>query len=161
MAMGSFHCYGNKRTLGIASSDHSNSCCRACFSRKSQRKQALVDSPHASLHSSRCYGKNDYSGRNDPMRTFNFSYGAMASAWLLTLLVVGAELLEPLKKLLASIFWHHWVGKGILIAITFVVVGYLSRRKSFWNISADDAAWYSVLGSMIIIFLFYLLEFFI
>ena len=38
------------------------------------------------------------------MKKFNFHFGAAASAWMLVILVIAAELAEPFKNLLKSGF---------------------------------------------------------
>lgn len=95
------------------------------------------------------------------MTKFNFYFGAVASAWLLTILIIIAELVSPFKTFLANIFKHHWIGKGVLITLTFLIVGFLLKDKtSLGNVPDDKLAWYSMLGSLIVIFLFFIIEFF-
>ena len=94
------------------------------------------------------------------MTKFNFYLGAAASAWLLVILVIVAELMEPFKNLLKDIFSHHWIGKGVLITLIFLAFGFLLRnKKSIGNIKDDKLSWYSMLGSLIVIFLFFIIEF--
>ncbi|MFQ6119292.1 MAG: hypothetical protein ACE5KE_05310, partial [Methanosarcinales archaeon] len=63
--------------------------------------------------------------------------------------------------LLKTSFTHHWIGKAIIITLSFVIFGFLLRRKeSIGNFSNDKVAWYSVLGSLAIMLLFYIIEFF-
>lgn len=95
------------------------------------------------------------------MTRFNFYLGAAASAWLLTILIVVAELVEPFKNFLKDLFTHHWIGKAVLITFAFLVFGFLFRNKdSIGNIPEDKLSWYSMLGSLILIFLFFVFEFF-
>ncbi len=94
------------------------------------------------------------------MKKFNFYLGAAASAWLLALLVIAAELSEPFKTLLKTAFGHHWVGKAVIIAIAFVAFGLLLKGKRLGKYSDDSMGWYSVLGSLAVILLFYAIEFF-
>ena len=95
------------------------------------------------------------------MAKFNFYAGASASAILLALLVILSELAEPFKALLASVFGHHWIGKAVLVAIAFLLAGFLLKEKtSLGKISFKDLAWKSSLASLAVIFLFYILEFF-
>lgn len=94
-------------------------------------------------------------------RKFNFYLGIAVSSWLLTFLVIVAELLKPFKELLASIFTHHWIGKAVLITLAFIIFGFLFRDKnSLGKYSDNKLAWNSVIASLIIIFLFYIIEFF-
>lgn len=95
------------------------------------------------------------------MSKFNFYLGAAASAWLLAALVIAAELAEPFKTYLKTLFWHHWIGKAVIVTLAFLVFGFLLKEKtSVGEYSDDKIAWYSVLGSLIAIFLFYIIEFF-
>ncbi len=95
------------------------------------------------------------------MTKFNYYFGATASAWLLAILVIAAELFAPFKDFLKNMFSHHWIGKAILIILAFVVFGFLMKNKdSTGNISDDKLAWYSVLGSLLVILLFFMIEFF-
>ena len=94
------------------------------------------------------------------MAKFNFYLGAAASAWLLAILVIVSELISPFKTFLANAFTHHWIGKAVIVYSAFVVFGFLlQNKKSILNFSDEKAAWYSMLGSLIIIFLFFAIEF--
>ena len=94
--------------------------------------------------------------------TFNFYLGAAAAAWLLAVLVVAAELAKPFKELLKAVFLHHWIGKAVLMVLAFLLAGYFLRnRHSVGELSDERVGWYSVLGSLAIILLFYALEFFV
>lgn len=95
------------------------------------------------------------------MAKFNFYLGAAASSWVLAILVIVAELYEPFKNLLKSIFTHHWIGKAAIVALVFLVFGFmLKNKKSIFNIQDNKLAWNSMLGSLAIIFLFFIIEFF-
>ena len=91
------------------------------------------------------------------MSKFNFFGGIAASSWLLALLVIGAELFPPLKEALASAFSHHWIGKGAIIAIAFLLFGFLLKNKAV----SERIGINSARASLLIIFLFYVIEFFV
>lgn len=92
---------------------------------------------------------------------FNLYFGAAAGAWLLTLLIITAELSESFKTLLKTMFVHHWIAKAVLITIAFVIFGFLLKEKNaIGRFSDEKIALYSVQGAFIIIFLFYVLEYF-
>lgn len=57
-----------------------------------------------------------------------FSISAMASVALVTWLTVYGELYSPLKNWLKATFYHHWLGKGILAVLVFVLLGVLLSR---------------------------------
>ncbi|MBS3068727.1 hypothetical protein J4450_08535 [Candidatus Micrarchaeota archaeon] len=91
---------------------------------------------------------------------FNFYNGATISAWLLAVLVIVAELVAPFKDALKNVFTHHWIGKVVLVFIAFFVFAFLFKdKKSLFGMSDEKAAWYSTLGSLAIILLFYVYEF--
>lgn len=95
------------------------------------------------------------------MAKFNFYFGAAASALLLAILVIGAELIAPFKDWLKITFTHHWVGKAVAITLAFLAIGFLAKnQKSLANLSDEKIAWYSVIASLIAIFLFFAIEFF-
>ena len=94
------------------------------------------------------------------MAKFNFYLGTAASSWLLVILVISAELFEPFKNLLKAVFTHHWIGKAVLTAVIFLVAGFaFGSKKLPWKVSDDKIAWHSVIGSLIIILLFFIMEF--
>jgi len=96
------------------------------------------------------------------MARFNFYAGATASAWLLAILVIAAELIAPFKNLLKSIFSHHWIGKAVIITLTFIVFGFLFKEKtSIGKLKDESVSWFSVIGSLVVILLFYVIEFFV
>lgn len=88
-------------------------------------------------------------------KKFNFCLGAAASSWLLAIMVIAAELYAPFKSLLAAVFAHHWIGKAVLTAAAFVVFGFLLKERK----TDESLAWRSAVGSLAVIFAFYVLEF--
>ncbi|MBI2658407.1 hypothetical protein HYX08_06980 [Candidatus Woesearchaeota archaeon] len=94
------------------------------------------------------------------MAKFNFYLGAAASAWLLAIMVITAELIAPFKNLLKALFTHHWIGKAVIVTTAFLVFGLLLRGKEqIGNFPDGKISWYSMLGSLIAIFLFFAAEF--
>lgn len=91
---------------------------------------------------------------------FSFYNGAFAASILLAVLVIAAELAKPFKDFLASIFTHHWIGKGVLTAAAFVIIGYTYKQDKVFGIKSEKASWYAILGSLAVIFLFYIIHFF-
>jgi len=63
-----------------------------------------------------------------PEKSYEAPVGAATLVTTLAILVmtIGAELYPPLKAWLASTFGHHWVGKGVISIVIFVVVMALS-----------------------------------
>jgi hypothetical protein len=93
------------------------------------------------------------------MKKFNFYNAAFAASTLLAVLVIATELAKPFKLFLASIFSHHWIGKVVLITIAFVIIGFAYEKDKLFGIDSEKVSWYSVLGSIILIFLFYIIHF--
>lgn len=91
------------------------------------------------------------------MKKFNYYCGAAASTWALVVLVIAAELSEPFKALLTAVFTHHWIGKAVIVSLTFVAAGFLIEEKKVH----EKAAWYSAIGSLLAILAFFIMKFFI
>lgn len=51
-------------------------------------------------------------------------YAAALTAVLIAIMTIGGELSAPLKALFVTIGGHHWVGKGIVALIFFVIVAF-------------------------------------
>lgn len=71
---------------------------------------------------------------------FSITHSVIVVVVFITAVTIGGELLPAFKGWLKEIFFHHWIGKGVLsVALFFVVgvVGYLfSLRKSEMSISS-------------------------
>ncbi len=48
-------------------------------------------------------------------------FGAIITIIFLTLIIITADLYSPLKDFLKNTFYHHWIGKGILGIIVFLI----------------------------------------
>lgn len=95
-------------------------------------------------------------------RKLNAYAGMHAASWVLAALVVGAELFAPLKSALSAAFGHHWIGKAAITAFVFVLFSCMPKGRRLSKRTPDsDVAWNSALGSLAVIFLFYLVEFFL
>ncbi|MBI4177137.1 MAG: hypothetical protein HY516_02120 [Candidatus Aenigmarchaeota archaeon] len=93
-------------------------------------------------------------------KKLNVYAGAHAASWTLAALVVGAELLAPLKAVLSAVFGHHWIGKAVITTFMFIAFSYAFKGKRLSKKTSDnDVAWNSAVGSLTAIFLFYLAEF--
>ncbi len=90
--------------------------------------------------------------------TFFFYRGMTVGVWLLFFLVVFAELVAPLKILLATVFGHHWVAKAVLVSIFFFLFGFFPQSK---KLSSASIAWNSTLWSLFLIFLFFIIHYFV
>lgn len=54
---------------------------------------------------------------------------AMVTSVMLAVLIVSAEELPALKDWLKATFYHHWLGKGALAIIVFIVVTIAARLQ--------------------------------
>ncbi len=54
----------------------------------------------------------------------------VATAVMLSIVVVAAEEVPALKEWLKQTFYHHWLGKGALSIALFTVVSLVFRSKS-------------------------------
>ncbi len=54
---------------------------------------------------------------------------AMVTAVMLAVLIVSAEEIPALKDWLKATFYHHWLGKGALAIIVFIVVTVAARLQ--------------------------------
>ena len=94
------------------------------------------------------------------MARFNFYLGAGTSALLLAIMVIAAELVGSFKTILKTTFTHHWIGKLVIITLAFIAIGLLYKDKnSIGRFSDESIGWYSVIGSIVLIFLFFIVEF--
>lgn len=86
---------------------------------------------------------------------FNHFMAASVSSWLLALMVIVSELFPPFKELLTSLFSHHWIGKVVITLSVFVLAGFLVKKQV-----SEKTAFYSVIGSLVVILAFYMFLFF-
>ncbi len=54
-----------------------------------------------------------------------FVASAILAVVLITVLTITAELYKPLKDFLKDVFYHHWIGKGVLSFAGFFALGTL------------------------------------
>ncbi len=82
---------------------------------------------------------------------WNLYRGITVSSWVLTLLVLATELSAPFKKLLAQVFWHHWIAKAVITTLVFLIVSARSKKA----VDGEKKAWFSILANTVLIFLFF------
>jgi hypothetical protein len=98
---------------------------------------------------------------------FNIVYaaaiGTITAVIFITIITIAADLYLPLKNWLADTFYHHWIAKGVLSIIIFLIAGFL-----LWilPIRADEEkigrllkilSWLLIVGALAI-FLFFVYE---
>lgn len=82
------------------------------------------------------------------------------------LITVAGELYPPLKDFLKSVFWHHWLGKSVVLVILFITVALISGAflpKHEENNDKDGKfltwALYSATLSALTVLLFFMVEY--
>ena len=119
-----------------------------------------MDFTHNINNSDRDNGQDSKNRSGDAGMKFNHYLGAAVAAWLLAIMVVVAELFAPFKDFLIATFSHHWIGKAVIVALAFVIGGFLLGGKNpISKYSSEDVAWYSTLGGLAAILAFYVFEF--
>jgi hypothetical protein len=101
---------------------------------------------------------------SDKVPLWAFYLGTVLAMILVTILTIGGELNPGLKGWLKEIFVHHWIGKGVLAVVTFLVVvgvatflGHSPTNTYRWSLITLSATF--LLGAILLIF--YAVEFFI
>jgi len=88
---------------------------------------------------------------------------AIITVAVVTALTVFADLFLPFKDYLKAAFTHHWVGKGVIAAISFVVIYALALASASGDkeenlpVFLKILSWTAILGT-VIIFGFFLYE---
>jgi len=49
----------------------------------------------------------------------SFVFGAIIAVIFIAVITIASELFHPIKDWLKEIFYHHWIGKGVLAAAIF------------------------------------------
>jgi magnesium-transporting ATPase (P-type) len=101
---------------------------------------------------------------SDRLPLWAFYVGTLLAFILVTILTIGAELNDGLKGWLKETFYHHWIGKGVLAVITFLVVigvaaafGRTPTNVYRWSLITLSATF--LLGAVLLIF--FTVEFFL
>lgn len=72
----------------------------------------------------------------------NILRGAILAITFIAFVTIGAELYIPFKNWLVAVFSHHWIGKGVLAMLIFLVVGVIPAKHEN---SADVARLVAIL----------------
>lgn len=77
------------------------------------------------------------------------------------LVTIGAEEYKPLKDSIAKIFWHHWLGKGVILVAVYLIALLVLRKVEN---DGHDGKWITALGifaflGSLTIFGFFVLEY--
>ncbi len=79
---------------------------------------------------------------------------------LITVTTILSEISELFSRFLADVFWHHWIGKGIIALVVFFLIALLSsnKEKDVYRSTKTVIATSIICGMAIL--LFYLFHFF-
>lgn len=94
-----------------------------------------------------------------------YFYATFVTLLYVPIVTIGAELLPPFKNFLKAIFWHHWLGKSMLLIVLYaVLLGIFSltaRNNESELAEARKLSWALALGILgsVSIFLFFTYEF--
>lgn len=59
----------------------------------------------------------------------------IATSVMLAFLIISAEEIPVLKNWLKSTFYHHWLGKGALAILLFIVTAFIFRKRGAIGLS--------------------------
>ncbi len=105
-------------------------------------------------------GKAKTANPNPENQKFSLYMGAAVSSWTLTAMIITAEFSPLFKGLLKSIFTHHWIGKIVITTAVFVLAGFLLKNKTdVGKYTDENVAYCSVIASLAIIFLFFIIHY--
>lgn len=98
---------------------------------------------------------------NNEEKTKRHVVSCMITVVVVTALTVAAEMSAPLKEGLKRLFFHHWVGKGVIALVVFFLFAHMIPihvKKPLREV----VNWLTTLAAAcgIAIFLFFLWEFF-
>lgn len=62
---------------------------------------------------------------NNEEKTKRHVVSCMITIVVVTALTVAAEVSAPLKDWLKRLFFHHWVGKGVIALVVFLLFAYM------------------------------------
>ena len=95
------------------------------------------------------------------MKNRSFYMGTIVSSWLLAAMVVIVGLYPTFWNLLKNTFTHHWIGKLVITIAAFLLFGFFIKDEYIKKINNEKIAWYSMILSLAVILIFYLIEYFI
>jgi uncharacterized membrane protein SirB2 len=63
-------------------------------------------------------------------KIYSFAGAAIIAIVFVGVATILAELYKPFKDWLAETFYHHWMGKGIIMIVIFYLLGFIGFRAS-------------------------------
>ncbi len=85
--------------------------------------------------------------------------GAIVAVVFMTVITIIADLQAPLKDGLKTAFTHHWIGKGVLGAMVFMIVwlslvGRGSEDPERLRKGLTTLSWSAILGALVLLAFF-------
>ena len=78
-------------------------------------------------------------------------------------ITVAGELIKPLKDFLKNVFWHHWLGKSVILIAVFIIASLLFGKIKDENVLSDEKyfSWITRLAFLgaLAIFVFFTYEY--
>lgn len=67
-----------------------------------------------------------------------YYFAALLALLYIPLITVVAELNKPLKDFIAATFWHHWLGKGVILVGLMVIFSLIFGRTKETTTKQDE-----------------------
>ncbi|RTZ98286.1 MAG: hypothetical protein DSY89_09785 [Deltaproteobacteria bacterium] len=89
--------------------------------------------------------------------TKGFGYALIVAMIFNGVLTILKEKIEAIHDVLALVFWHHWIGHGVVVLAVFVILGFLFSKSAAGQEGGKLATWVvwgAVIGSGLIVMFF-------
>lgn len=51
-----------------------------------------------------------------------FYFATIGTLLYIPIITIAGELYEPLKNFLKNTFWHHWLGKSVILVVLYILL---------------------------------------
>lgn len=79
------------------------------------------------------------------------------------IITIGGEFMKPLKDGLKNIFWHHWLGKSVVLILLYAILVGIFSRTATTDARQDERLLSTITGvavvSVLTIFVFFTYEY--
>src|SRR3989338_306289 len=76
---------------------------------------------------------------------------AIVTLVYIPLITILSELVKPVNDFLKKIFWHHWVGKGVILILLYAVIAGILSTHRFEDTAESDRKFIAVLSLLMIL----------